>query len=114
MSEWKKIVRISRTIPFGYELDPEDPNVLLPISLELDALELAKKHLKSFSYREVANWLTAVTNRPISHVGLRKRISNERSRRQAASTTKQWAARYKKAEETARKLEEERLGAKES
>ena len=70
---WVAIPKVSRTIPFGYELDPNDAGVLLPIADELDKLEMAKKYLKQYSYREVANWLTRNTGRTISHVGLMKR-----------------------------------------
>ena len=58
VKEWSRIPRVARTIPFGYEEDPEDSDFLLPIKEELDALEMAKKHLKQYSYREVATWLS--------------------------------------------------------
>ena len=70
-NEWVPIPRISRTIPYGYELDPDDNFILLPIAIELDMLEKAKKYLKQYSYREVSNWLTTNTGREISHVGLK-------------------------------------------
>ena len=111
--EWKPIPRISRVIPYGYELDPNDPNMLIPVPLELEALEKAKKHLKNFSYREVAKWLTGVTGRPISHVGLRKRIAVERTRRNKATTLKQWAARLDETKAKIEKLETTSLGATE-
>lgn len=110
--EWKPIPRISRVIPFGYVLDENDPNTLLPVIEELKALELAKKHLKRFSYRDVANWLSAVTGRSISHVGLRKRIDIERSRRTKAQALKQWAKRFEEAAIKVDKFENKRLGAK--
>lgn len=110
--EWKPIPRVSRVIPFGYEVDPEDEDILLPIPLELEALEKAKKHIKNFSYREVAQWLTAVTGRPISHVGLKKRIEVERTRKSRIGALKGWAARYEKTAQKIAKLEEERTGAK--
>ena len=75
---WKVIPRIARTIPFGYEAHPTDPDLLVPIVLELEALEKAKRHLKNYSYRDVAKWLEEVTGRYVSHVGLRKRIENDR------------------------------------
>ena len=34
--EWLPIPRIARTIPFGYEQDEDDPNLLVPIKKELD------------------------------------------------------------------------------
>lgn len=100
--EWKKIPRVSRTIPFGYEVDPEDPNVLLPIPLELEALKLAKKHVKNFSYRQVADWIYSVTGRKISHVGLKNRLHNEEHRIRSLRATKVWAKRI---EEVAAKIE---------
>lgn len=111
--EWKPIPRISRVIPFGYEVDPNDPNVLNPIPLELEALKQARKHVNRFSYRDVANWITAVTGRSISHVGLKKRLEIEQSRRRKASTLKNWANRIEKAKVRAETFDQERLGAKE-
>ena len=68
--EWLQIPRIARTIPFGYKLNDEDSDLLDPIPYELEAIELARKYINQYSYREVANWLTTKTNRTISHVGL--------------------------------------------
>ena len=39
----------------------EDPDYIEPIESELEALEEAKKFLKTCSYREVAIWLSAKT-----------------------------------------------------
>ena len=72
-NEWIQIPRIARTVPFGYKLNDEDPDLLDPIPFELEAIEMARKYVKQYSYREVANWLTKKTDRFISHVGLRKR-----------------------------------------
>ena len=70
------IKRKARTIPFGYKL-AEDPDYIEPIQSELDALDEAKKFLKTCSYREVAIWLTRKTGRYISYVGLRKRVARD-------------------------------------
>jgi hypothetical protein len=113
-NEWVPIPRISRTIPFGYELDPNDPDILLPIANELDMLEKAKEYLKQYSYREVANWLTRNTGRDISHVGLRKRLENERRRKNKAASLRRWADYAKKAIAKAEEIERNRLGAKDS
>lgn len=110
--EWKPIPRISRVIPFGYEIDPNDPNTLLPVPIELQALEEAKKHVKRFSYRDIANWITAVTGRSISHVGLKKRLEIERTRRTKARAIKSWTNRVEAAKARAETFEQERLGAK--
>ena len=113
-NEWVPIPRISRTVPFGYELDPNDSFILLPIELELDMLEKAKKYLKQYSYREVANWLTTNTGRQISHVGLMKRLDNERRRKNKVGSLRKWADYAKKAIAKAEEIERNRLGAKEN
>ncbi len=111
-NEWIPIPRISRTIPFGYDIDPDDPDVLLPNEHQLDMLEKAKQYLKQYSYREVANWLTRNTGRDISHVGLKKRLDNERTRKNKAGSLRRWADYAKKAIAKAEELEAKRLGAK--
>ena len=110
-NEWTPITRVARTVPFGYELDPEDDGILLPISLELDMLEEAKQYLKQYSYREVANWLTRNTGRTISHVGLKKRLDNERRRKNKAGSLRRWADYAKKAIAKAEEIENSRTGA---
>ena len=108
--EYYPIVRVGRHIPFGYYQDKEDKNVLIPIPSELELLETAKKYLKEYSLRMVANWLTEQSWRYISHEGLKKRISNEYKRRQKANTHLMYARRYKEDSEKARKLQENMLG----
>ena len=110
--DFLRIPRIARTVPFGYEEDPDDPDMLLPIPRELRALEKAKEYVRQYSYREVANWLTKQTDRSISHVGLKKRIESEQSNKRRSATLREWARRYKKAIEEAEKLEQTRLGAR--
>ena len=112
-NEWIPIPRISRTIPFGYDVDPDDPDVLLPNEHQLDMLMKAQKYLKQYSYREVANWLTRNTGRSISHVGLRKRLDNERRRKNKSGSLRRWADYAKKAIAKAEELENNRIGAKE-
>ena len=111
-NEWMPIPRIARTIPFGYELDPEDKNLLKPIKIELDLLEQARKYIKQYSYREVANWLSKNIGRDISHVGLMKRLKNERKRKNKAISLRKWADYAQKAIQKAEEIEESRTGAK--
>ena len=111
--EWRPIPRVSKTIPFGYKENTTDENILTPIEDELNALEQAKIHLKQYSYREVAHWLSKTTERYISHVGLRKRIQLERQRKKTATTKRQWAKRLQEAIAAVKKIEEESLGARE-
>tara|TARA_R110002153_G_scaffold16771_3_gene58968 strand:+ start:694 stop:1116 length:423 start_codon:yes stop_codon:yes gene_type:complete len=111
-NEWLMIPRISRTIPFGYEVHEDDEDILVPIIEELEALELAKEYLKEYSYREVAGWLSDRTGREISHIGLRKRIQKEKQRKSKAATYKVWLKNYKKALEKLEEIESKRIGAK--
>ena len=111
-NEWMPIPRIARTIPFGYELDPEDKNLLKPIKIELDLLEQARKYIKQYSYREVANWLSKNSGRDISHVGLMKILKNERKRQNKAISLRKWADYAQKAIQKAEEIEESRTGAK--
>ena len=110
--EWIQIPRIARTIPFGYVINKEDSELLDPVPYELEALELARKHVKQFSYREVANWLTTKTGRDISHVGLRKRLMHEQQRKNKARTLRKWSEYAEKAIQKAKTIEESRVGAK--
>ena len=112
--EWTPIPRIARTIPFGYVQDNNDPDLLQPVQIELDKLELARDYLKQYSYREVANWLSAQTGRYISHVGLRKRVANERQRKNQARSIRKWAEYAEKAIAKAKEIETQRTGAKEN
>jgi len=111
-NEWVQIPRIARTVPFGYKQNDEDSDILDPIPTELDLLEKARQHVNQYSYREVANWLSANTGRYISHVGLRKRLSNERQRKNQARSLRKWAEYAQTAIAKAQEIEEARTGAK--
>jgi len=113
-NEWIPIPRIARTVPFGYKQSEEDPDILDPISTELDLLDKARKYINQYSYREVANWLSANSGRYISHVGLRKRLQNERQRKNQAASIRKWAEYAEKAIAKAQEIEEARTGAKAS
>ena len=111
-NEWVQIPRIARTVPFGYKQSEQDPDILDPIPTELDLLEKARSYVNQYSYREVANWLSTNGGRYISHVGLRKRLENERRRKNQAASVRKWAEYAEKAIAKAKALEEERTGAK--
>ena len=110
VKEWSRIPRVARTIPFGYEEDPEDSDFLLPIKEELDALEMAKKHLKQYSYREVAAWLSKQTGRSISYEGLKKRIQVEQKRKKSSTIKKELTRRLEKTIKEIEKIETQRVG----
>lgn len=109
--EWSSIPKMARVIPFGYEQSTEDPDLLLPIPEQLDMLEQAKKYTKQYSWREIANWLSSSTGRSISHEGLRKRLHNERQRKNKAKSLRQWAEYAEKTINKAKEIESKRTGA---
>jgi hypothetical protein len=113
-NEWVQIPRIARTVPFGYKQNEEDPDILDPIPTELDLLEKARAYTNQYSYREVANWLSTNSGRYISHVGLRKRLSNERQRKNQAKSLRKWAEYAEKAIAKAQEIKEARTGARAS
>ena len=108
--EWHTIARVSRTVPFGYEIDKENDKLLQPVFIELEALELAKRHLKQYTYKDVAIWLNKQTERYISSEGLRKRIKVEQKRKRSAKIKRELARRLKETLEEIQKLEEEGIG----
>ena len=110
--EWIQIPRIARIVPFGYKVNEKDSELLDPIPYELEAIELARKHIKQYSFRQVANWLTTKTGREISHVGLRKRLMDEKQRKNKARTLRKWSEYAEKAIQKAKAIEEGRVGAK--
>jgi len=108
--EWYPLVRVGRTIPFGYYQDPDDKHILIPIPEELELLDQAKQYLREYSLRVVADWLSKKSGRYISHAGLKKRVSIEERRRKTASHYRIYSREAEKAANKAKVLEEERLG----
>ena len=74
-------------------------------------MHLAKQHLKQYSLRDVAQWLTRQTGRSISHAGLKKRISIERKRKKTIIIKKRLAQRLQETLQEIEKLEEAKIGA---
>lgn len=107
---WKPIVRVGKSVPWGYEKDEEDSDILIPIPTQLELLELAKHYLQKYSYRDVAAWLSEQSGRSISHVGLYKRVKSENKRKRETANQRLLAQRYKEALEKAKKLEEGHVG----
>lgn len=96
-------------VPFGYEEREGDTEWLYPIKKELDVLELAKKHVKKYTYTDVAAWMTTQTGRKITGPGLKYRIQSEIGRHKRAGFYRSLAERYKEALKKAQEYEE-RLG----
>ena len=109
--EWHVVARVTnRQVPFGYRVHPDNDRLLEPITEELEALEVAKRHLKQYSYREVAMWLSKTTGRYISHMGLHKRIKIEQKRKKSATIKRKLARRLEETLSQIKKLEEGRIG----
>lgn len=110
--EWHTVARVNmRTVPFGYVIDPENDHLLQPVVLELEALELAKQHLRQYSYRDVARWLEKQTGRSISHMGLKKRVEVDRRRKKTAAIKRRLAKQLEETLAEIEKLEENSIGA---
>ena len=103
---WYPVVRVGRKIPFGYKQDPNDEDILLPIPEQLELYEDAKKHLKKYSYRDVANWLTTQSVREISYVALNERVNRESRLKKDLANQRYYAQRYKEASDKAKKIED--------
>lgn len=99
---FSEIPRKGSFIPWGYDLNPNDTSILTPNIEQLETLEEAKKHLRRYSYRKVADWLTAKTGRKITAQGLKYRLDREYRLKGAIA----WADfQRKKAQEYAEKAE---------
>lgn len=72
--------------PYGYKKVEGDDVHYHPIPELLDLLEEAKKHLKKYTYREVAAWLTKRGGVPINAYHLSHRIKSEQNSRRRAAT----------------------------
>lgn len=107
-TQYVKIPRLRKepNIPFGYCVDENDPGWYIPIPRELDALKLAEQYCKRYTYKQVAAWLTKETGRSISLDGLRKRLRDERKRKNKYNFYLSLAGRYKAALEKAKQFEE--------
>jgi hypothetical protein len=110
--QWERVPNLNPfgTIPYGYEIDPEDSDWLLPVEKQLTNLELAKKHIRRYSYNEVAAWLTTQTGRSITGKGLKKRIEVDRRRKRLIDLKRFYAKRYEKIIKQIEILEITRLG----
>ena len=84
--------------------------MLEPIQDELEALEVAKRHLLQYSYREVAQWLSKQTGRSISHMGLKKRIDIERKRKKTIIIKRRLAQRLAQTLQEIENLETQKVG----
>lgn len=66
--------RTSSTIPFGYAINEANPEFVVEIPEELEALNKVLPMIKdkALSLREGAMWLQHITGRKVSHTGLKK------------------------------------------
>tara|TARA_R110000764_G_scaffold156839_1_gene244709 strand:- start:161 stop:628 length:468 start_codon:yes stop_codon:yes gene_type:complete len=112
--EWHKVVRLGNTnkgIPYGYSVCYDNDGLLEPIPHELEALELAKRHLKQYSYADVCLWLEKQTGRPITQQALRRRVDIDLKRKKATTAKRFLAKRLEKILKEIETLEKNRIGA---
>ena len=73
--------RVSRIIPFGYEVSEENEKLLIEVPEEMELINKAKKFIENnCSYRETAEWVSHHSGKKITGMGLRevlKRIINK-------------------------------------
>ena len=50
-NNYQKRKRRARVIPFGYTVDETNPDYLVPVASELDALQEAEKYLQNCAYK---------------------------------------------------------------
>lgn len=78
MSKYKSLVRTNKgTVMWGYEVDPNDDQLLIPIDAHLDALYEALDNYKRYylagirdkskGLRPHAAWVSAVTGSPMTY-----------------------------------------------
>ena len=112
--EWHTVVRLGNTnkgIPYGYKVCYDNDALLEPIPHELEALELAKRHLKQYSYADVCLWLEKQTGRPITQQALRRRVDIDLKRKKATTAKRFLAKRLQKILKEIETLEKNRIGA---
>jgi|TARA_R110000751_G_scaffold302494_1_gene416579 hypothetical protein len=86
--EYKR--KLGSTIPFGWELVENSKDLLRSIPEQHELLDMAKQHAKTSSLREVAKWLSAKSERSISHVALFKMLKKDESERNKKAANIRW------------------------
>ena len=68
--------RSKGSVPFGYDIDPEDSSYVIPNEEQLNVLQSVEESIVvgSISLRDGSAWLKYKTGRDISHKGLQKKI----------------------------------------
>ena len=65
--------RVSRIIPFGYEVSEENDKLLIEVPEEMELISKAKKFIENnCSYRETAEWVSHHSGKKITGMGLRE------------------------------------------
>ena len=120
--KWKPIPWVIddwKYLPFGYKLDEEraknegyfPTSVLYPIIEDLQALEIAKHLLKTYTKQSVWRWLKQKTGKNISYDGFNERLNIDRRREQRESYFRKQAIRLAKALISAKKIAHDECGA---
>lgn len=66
--------RRTKTIPFGYNINPDDPTLLIPDEKVLGIIDQARGYYnnESTSFRNLIAWIQVHTGRKLSLNGLKK------------------------------------------
>jgi hypothetical protein len=73
------VKRTAGRVPWGFELDANDPARIVPNIALLEVLEEGIRYrLAGYSARECAAWISSRTGRDIDHRVLDRRIAKER------------------------------------
>lgn len=70
--------RRARQIPWGYTIDPDDPQILIEVPELTKLLKIAKESWvnQTSSQEDIARWLSKKSGRAITKAGLRVRLFN--------------------------------------
>lgn len=72
------IKSVNTRTPWGYETDPKDPSIFIPIEEDFKLLWKALEYIETCSYDETADWLGRHSNRSITGQGLWKIFRDRR------------------------------------
>lgn len=95
IKKWSPVPILNKKAPapFGYYKANEDDDFYTPNEFELEALELAKQHLKKYTYAEVSQWLSKQVGRKITIQMLYDRLKREQNRKKRLATYRRAAKR---------------------
>jgi hypothetical protein len=79
----KTLRKISKQVPFGYDLHPDNDSLLVENEVEQDALKFIKEDQNNYSLRTLITVVHARTGRRLSKRGMQmmiRRVNDDNSR----------------------------------